>query len=159
MTEKQPQTVQDDLVVSLDYALYVDDELLETTRESKPIEFIQGVGQIISGLEDALYGMEIGESKRVELAPDQAYGDSDPDGVQKVKQEEFSEEIPLEVGNFLDLRDSEDNILSAQITPKDDDSVTLDFNHPLAGKDLTFEITIVKLRPATEEELDHGHVH
>lgn len=159
MKEKNPNTVQDDQVVSLDYTLYVEDVLLETTRGNKPINFIQGTGQIISGLEDALYGMEVGESRTVELTPDQAYGESDPDAVQKVKQEEFSEEIPLEVGNFLDLRDSEDNVLSAQITAKDEDTVTLDFNHPLAGKDLKFEITVVNLRPATPEELDHGHVH
>jgi FKBP-type peptidyl-prolyl cis-trans isomerase SlyD len=159
MNHKSPPKVQDDLVVSLDYSLYVDDELLESTQESKPIQFIQGIGQIISGLEDALYGMVTGESKRVKLTPDQAYGESDPEAVQKVKQEEFSEEIPLEIGNFLDLRDKEDNVLSAQITAKDDETVTLDFNHPLAGKDLTFEITVVNLRPATPEELDHGHVH
>ena len=75
------------------------------------------------------------------------------------KKDEFSEEIPLDVGTFLDLRDNEGEVLSAQIIEADDETVTLDFNHPLAGKALTFEVSIAGIRPATEEELDHGHVH
>ena len=63
------------------------------------------------------------------------------------------------MGTFLDLRDDEGEVLSAQIIEEDEDTVTLDFNHPLAGKTLTFEITLSALRPASEEELDHGHAH
>jgi FKBP-type peptidyl-prolyl cis-trans isomerase SlyD len=159
MTNDSPQKVADDLVVTLEYNLYVEDDLLESTKDAKPIKFIQGQGQIIPGLEEALYDMEIGESKKVDLTPDQAYGESDPEAIHQVKQEEFSEDVPLEVGNYLDLRDNEGNVLSAQITAKDEETVTLDFNHPLAGRDLTFSITVKDLRPATEEELDHGHAH
>ena len=77
----------------------------------------------------------------------------------KWKKEEFSEEIPLDVGTFLDLEDNEGEILSAQIIEEDEDTITLDFNHPLAGKTLTFDITVSELREASPEELDHGHVH
>lgn len=147
------------MVVTLDYKLIVDDDELESTEDSDPIQFIQGLGQIIPGLEDELYEMELGESKTIEVMAADAYGEVDPNARQKVKQEEFSEDVPLDVGTFLDLRDSDDNVLSAQIIDKDEETVTLDFNHPLAGKDLVFEITIADLRPATEEELEHGHVH
>jgi len=137
------KTVQDNLVVTLDYKLIVEDEMLESTEDGEPIIFIQGIGQIISGLENSLYGMEVGDKKTVVVQPEDAYGEYDP----------------LDVGTFLDLEDDEGDILSAQIIAAEEDTVTLDFNHPLAGKTLTFEITLTDLRPALEEELDHGHVH
>ena len=153
------ETIDDNLVVTLDYTLLVDEEILESTVDGEPIEFIQGMGQIIPGLESALYGMKVGQKKTVVIEPDDAYGDYDPESLEIAKKEEFSEEIPLDVGTFLDLRDDEDNVLSAQIIEEDEDTVTLDFNHPLAGKTLTFEITISGLRPADDEELAHGHAH
>ena len=151
--------VQDHIVVQLDYTLIVEDEVMESTQDGEPIEFIQGIGQIIPGLEDALYGMEVGGKKTVEIQPEDAYGVYDPDSLEVARKDEFSEEIPLDVGTFLDLRDVEGEVLSAQIIEEDEETVTLDFNHPLAGKVLTFEITVVGLRPATPEELDHGHAH
>ena len=151
--------VQDHMVVKLDYTLVVEDEILESTNEGEPLEFIQGIGQIIPGLEDALYGMKVGEKKAVIIQPEDAYGIYDPDSLEVAKKDEFSEEIPLDVGTFLDLRDDEGEVLSAQIIEEDEDTVTLDFNHPLAGKILTFEITISAIRPASSEELDHGHAH
>jgi len=153
------KTVQDNLVVTLDYKLIVEDEMLESTEEGEPILFIQGIGQIIPGLENALYGMEVGDQKTVVIQPEDAYGEYDPESLQEAKKEEFSEEVPLDVGTFLDLEDDEGDVLSAQVIEAEEDTVTLDFNHPLAGKTLTFEITVADLRTASEEELDHGHVH
>ena len=153
------KSIQDNLVVTLDYTLIVDEEIMESTDDNEPIVFIQGIGQIIPGLENALYGMTAGEKKTVVIEPEDAYGDYDPESLEIAKKEEFSEEIPLDVGTFLDLGDDEGNVLSAQIIEEDEDTVTLDFNHPLAGKTLTFEITVSDLRPASEEELDHGHAH
>ena len=152
-------TVKDHMVVTLDYTLIVEDEIMESTDEGEPIEFIQGIGQIIPGLEEALDGMKVGEKKTVEIQPEDAYGIYDPDSLEVAQKDEFSEEIPLDVGTFLDLRDDEGEVLSAQIIEADEDTVTLDFNHPLAGKVLTFEITVSALRPASPEELDHGHAH
>ena len=153
------KTVQDNMVVTLDYKLIAEDEMLESTEDGEPILFIQGIGQIIPGLETALYGMEVGDQKTVVIQPEDAYGEYDPESLQEAKKEEFSEEVPLDVGTFLDLEDDEGDVLSAQIIAAEEDTVTLDFNHPLAGKTLTFEITLTDLRTASEEELDHGHVH
>ena len=153
------ETIQDNMVVTLDYTLLVHEEIMESTDDGEPIEFIQGIGQIIPGLESALYEMKVSEKKTVVIEPEEAYGDYDPESLEIAKKEEFSEEIPLDVGTFLDLRDDEDNVLSAQIIGEDEDTVTLDFNHPLAGKTLTFEITVSGLRPADDEELEHGHAH
>ncbi len=152
-------TVKDNIVVTLDYKLIVEDEMMESTEDGEPIKFIQGLGQIISGLENALYGLKIGDQKTVVIQPGDGYGEYDPESLQEAKKEEFSEEIPLDMGTFLDLEDDEGDILSAQIVAAEEDTVTLDFNHPLAGKTLTFEITLTDLRPATKEELDHEHVH
>ena len=152
-------TVQDDQVVTLHYTLIIDGEEIESTREGEPIRFIQGIGQIIPGLEEALYGMRSGEQKTVTIPPEDAYGEYDPDSIEVVKQEEFSEEIPLDVGTFLDLRDDEGDVLSAEIIDADEETVTLNFNHPLAGEELTFEVEVVDLRPATASELEHGHAH
>lgn len=151
--------VQNDLVVTLDYKLFVEEELLESTEDGEAIQFLQGHGQIIPGLEDAIYNLKVGDTKKVVIEPEDAYGEYDPESLEVAKIEEFSEEVPLDVGTFLDFRDDEDEVLSAQIVEADEETVTLDFNHPLAGKTLTFEITVVDLRPATEEELDHGHAH
>ncbi len=153
------ETVQDNLVVTLDYTLVADEEILESTDDGEPIVFIQGIGQIIPGLESALYGMKVGEKKTVVIEPEEAYGDYDPESLEIAKKEEFSEEIPLDVGTFLDLRDDEDDVLSAQVIEEDEDTVTLDFNHPLAGKTLTFAITLTALRAASDEEIEHGHAH
>ena len=155
MTDK----VQKNQIVTLDYTLIVEDEILESTDDGEAIEFIQGIGQIIPGLENALYDMKVGDTKTVVIEPEDAYGIYDEESTQVAKKEELSEEIPLDVGTFLDLEDVEGEILSAQITEEDEETVTLDFNHPLAGKTLTFEIKISGLREATPEELDHGHVH
>ena len=151
--------IQDNLVVTLDYSLIVEDELLESTEDGEPIQFIQGMGQIIPGLENALYGLKIGDQKQVVILPEEGYGEYDPESIQEAKKDEFSEEVPLDIGTFLDLEDDEGDILSAQIIEADEHTVTLDFNHPLAGKTLTFEITVTDIRPASEEELDHEHVH
>ncbi len=153
------KTVQDNMVITLDYKLIAEDEILESTENGEPIQFIQGIGQIIPGLENALYGMEIGDQKTVVIQPEDAYGEYDPESVQEAKKEEFSEEVPLDVGTFIDLEDDEGDVLSAQIIAAEEETVTLDFNHPLAGKTLTFEITLTDFRTASEEELDHGHVH
>jgi len=141
------ERIQDHMVVSLDYTLIVEDEIMESTKDGEPIEFIQGIGQIIPGLEEALYGMAVGEKKTVEIQPEDAYGVYDPESLEVAKKDEFSEEIPLDVGTFLDLRDDDGDVLSAQIIEADEDTVTLDFNHPLAGKTLIFEITVAGLQP------------
>jgi FKBP-type peptidyl-prolyl cis-trans isomerase SlyD len=151
--------VEDNLVVTLDYILFVEDEVMENTADGEPIQFIQGIGQIIPGLEKALYGLQVGDKKKAMIQPEDAYGEYDPESIEIVKKEEFSEEVPLDVGTFLDLSDDDGEVLSAQVIEEDEDTVTLDFNHPLAGKTLTFEITVTDLRPATDEELEHGHVH
>jgi FKBP-type peptidyl-prolyl cis-trans isomerase SlyD len=153
------KTIQDDQVVSLDYILTVDGGVVDKSEENEPIQFIQGHGQIIPGLERQLYGMSIGESKKVVVAAAEGYGEPDSDAYAEVPRSEFPPHIPLENGVALQLRDQNGDVLDAYIVEVGSDTVRLNFNHPLAGKELHFQVTVVDLRDATDEELSHGHVH
>ncbi len=153
------KTVQDNTVVSLDYVLKVDGGVVDQSEQDEPIQFIQGQGQILPGLERQLYGMTVGDSKSVVVSPAEGYGEPDNEAYAEVPRDQFPSEIPLETGVALQVRDQEGQVLDAYIVEVRDDSVRLNFNHPLAGKELHFQVKVVDLRDATEEELSHGHVH
>jgi FKBP-type peptidyl-prolyl cis-trans isomerase SlyD len=151
--------VQDGQVVAMEYTLHVDGKTLDSSEGHGPLEFLQGSGNIIPGLERELYGMAIGESKQVKVAPTEGYGEIDPDALVHVPRGQIPDDIPLEVGTEIQVTDQQGHDLVARIDNVESDSVRLDFNHPLAGKELSFDVKIVGLREPTEEELDHGHVH
>lgn len=154
-----PTVVADDVVVSLDYTLTVGGEVVDTTEGDDPIEFIQGHENIISGLERALYGLKVGDKKQVCVLAQDAYGEIDPDAVVDVPRSEIPKDIPIKLGLELTVRNEDGDMLEARITSISKESVQLDFNHPLAGKELNFDVTVVNLRVAEAEELEHGHVH
>lgn len=158
-TQNNPRAVADDVVVSLEYKLTVDGEVVDSTEGDEPLQFIQGHQNIIPGLERELAGMEIGDSKKVVVPPAQAYGEVDPGNIIDVPRNEFPAEIPLDPGTELEVKNADGEVLSATISAVSKETVKLDFNHPLAGKELFFDVTVVDLRSATEEELAHGHVH
>ena len=158
-TQNKPSKVSDDVVVSIEYTLTVDGEVIDSTEGDEPLQFLQGHQNIIPGLERELNGMTIGQNKTVVVPPEEAYGVVDPDNVIDVPRSEFPEGIPLDLGTELEVKNSDGETLSATISDVSTDSVKLDFNHPLAGKNLTFDVTVVDLRSASEEELAHGHVH
>lgn len=153
--------VADGLVVGMDYTLKDDDgELIDSSQGQQPLAFLQGLGQIIPGLEQELYGMGIGDSKQVVVQPTEGYGEVDPDAYQKVKMDMFPDDMTLKEGMGLQLRDmNTGRPLQAFIAEIRDDGVLLDFNHPLAGETLHFDVSIAYLREATDEEKEHGHVH
>ena len=152
-------TVDKDLVVSMDYELTVEKSIIDYSEEGDPIVFLQGHGNIIPGLESAIQGMKIGESKEIFVKAADAYGEFDPENFTEVPRTEFPEEIPLEVGTEIGVNDENGEELTAYIEEIDVDKITLNFNHPLAGKDLEFKVKIVDIREATPEELKHGHIH
>jgi len=158
-SKTNPTAVAENLVVTMDYKLFVDGELYDSSEEEGPIAFLQGHQNIVPGLEKELYGLEIGASKKVRVNPEVGYGQPDPEAVMSVPLSDMPEEIPVEVGVELELRDEDDELIAATITEVGEDFVLLDFNHPLAGKVLDFDITIRELRNASSEELDHGHIH
>ena len=160
MTEKsEPNLVADDVVVTMEYILTVDGEIVDSSKEDGPIQFLQGHGNIIPGLESHLGGLAVGESLQVLVAATDAYGDYDSEQIVDIPLDEFPEEICIEPGVELEMKDQDGDQLFARIVSVGKSRAKLDFNHPLAGKELTFDVTIVGLRPPTPEELEHGHVH
>jgi FKBP-type peptidyl-prolyl cis-trans isomerase SlyD len=151
--------VADGQVIVMEYTLQVDGEIIDTSAGHGPIEFIQGLGNIVPGLEKNLYGMAVGESEDVVVAAVDGYGEMDSQAYMEVPRDQFPEDIPMETGTQIELHDEAGQPMVARIDQVGDTTVRLDFNHPLAGKQLHFSVKIAGLRPATDEELDHGHVH
>jgi FKBP-type peptidyl-prolyl cis-trans isomerase SlyD len=152
-------TVQDGLVVSMDYKLTVDGQVLDSSDDAGPLQFLAGYGNIIPGLEQEMTGMKIGDSKDVTVQPEHGYGEFDEEAFMEVPRTEFPADLKLEEGLELHVTDDDGNHQAAYVAEFDDKTVTLDFNHPLAGAVLNFYVKVIALREPTEEELDHGHVH
>lgn len=159
MTDRNMHVIEDGTVVTLDYTLRVNGDIVDTSEGGEPIRFIQGQQHIIPGLEEELYGMQVGEKKNIIVTPDRGYGDLDPENKADIPREQFPPEIPLEPGVELEVREQGGRLMQARIESVGDETVRLDFNHPLAGKELHFDVHVVNLRTATDEELSHGHVH
>ena len=143
----------------MNYSLTVDGEIVDSTEQNDPIEFIFGQGNIIPGLEKELYGMKTGEKKSIIVPAAEGYGIYDPEALMTVSRSEFPSDIPLEPGTEITVQDEDGEVTVAIIETFDDETVTLNGNHPLAGKELYFEVEITGVREATAEELEHGHVH
>ena len=151
--------VDDGQVVSMHYTLHVDGQVVDSSEGNEPLQFIQGMGHIIPGLEHKIYDMKVGEKKDVVVAPKDGYGETDPEAFMDVPRDSFPPDVPLALGTELELRDHSDQRVYARIDEISDANVRLNMNHPLAGKELHFSVEITNLRPATNEEVSHGHVH
>ncbi len=151
--------VDDGQVVSMHYTLHVNGQVLDSSEGGGPLQFIQGMGHIIPGLENELYEMKIGDSKKVVVAAKDGYGEVNSEAFMDVPRDSFPTDVPLEIGTELELRDQSDQPVYAHIETISADNIRLNMNHPLAGKELHFDVKIADLRPATDEEVSHGHVH
>lgn len=158
-TKSAPEVIENDVVVTMDYELIVDGELIDSSEDGGPIDFIQGYENIVAGLERALYGHKVGDSLSVTVTPEDGYGEYDEDSVIEVPRNEFPDDFTPEPGMELEVRDEENEVHEATVLDVNDDVVVLDFNHPLAGETLQFHVTITGLRAATDQEIEHGHVH
>lgn len=152
-------SVQNNVVVSMEYTLHVDGEKIDSSEGQDPLQFLVGYGNIISGLEREMMGMKVGESRDVVIQPADAYGEFDEEAFMDVPRGEFPSDMPLEEGLELTVRDDSGRSRYARVDAIEGESVTLNFNHPLAGDELHFNVKVIGLREPTSEELDHGHVH
>jgi len=152
-------TVQNGLVVSREYTLTVDGEILDSSNDAGPLQFLAGYDNIVPGLEREMVGMKIGESKDVVVLPVDGYGEFDEDAFMEVPRSEFPTDMELEAGLELNVSDEDGQHQMAFVASFNEEVVRLDFNHPLAGAELQFNVKVVGLREASQEELDHGHAH
>ena len=137
-------TIKDGSKVSINYRLTVDGVLVDSSDGGGPLTYTQGASDIIPGLESALAGLKAGDKKSVVVAPEEGYGEHDPKAMQKVSRATFQDVDQLEVGMLVSGK-SGDEQFQAIVVEMSPTEVTLDFNHPLAGKTLHFEIEITKV--------------
>jgi FKBP-type peptidyl-prolyl cis-trans isomerase SlyD len=136
--------------VSIEYTLKLDDDSLVASNVGRdPLVYVHGSNQIISGLENALAGMEIGETKKITLPPDESYGLVDMEAFREVEKRQIPAEA-LQVGVQLQGREGDGEVVHARIAEIKENSVVLDFNHPLAGKTLCFEVKVLNIQNAPE---------
>lgn len=151
--------VADGMLVSLEYKLRTEEtgRVVKRTKEQSPSVFVQGQKQVVAGLEQALYGMAIGEEKNFTVEAAEGYGQISPEAIRTVQRRRISTAVELTPGINLRLRDKQTGQVSqAKVLEVSTDKVLLDFNHRLAGKRLYYHVRIADMRPATPEELAKG---
>jgi len=142
-------------IVSIEYEVRDGDKVIDSNVGQEPLVFMFGKGQIIPGLEEGLKNMEIGEKADVLVKSADAYGEYNPEATQEVPKEQFAG-IELEEGMTLYGQDANGGTVQVVVKEIKDESVVVDFNHPLAGKDLMFSVTLNNVREATEQETATG---
>ncbi len=147
-------------VVGFHYTLKNDaGETLDSSSEGEPMQYLHGASNIVPGLEQALLGKAVGDELAVVVQPGEGYGERDDQMVHQVARDQFPPEVEVEVGMQFGMHGPGGQPIPVWVTAMDEQSVTIDMNHPLAGERLNFQVTIMTLRDATAEEQEHGHPH
>lgn len=152
-------SIADKKVVSIQYTVLDDQgQIIDTSDGGEPLVFLCGAQNIIPGLEEALMGKNTGDELKVTVPAEKAYGEYNEEGVQQVPMEAFEGVESIEPGMAF-TAETEQGPMNLIVTAVEGEMVTVDANHPLAGKDLTFDVAVEDVRDATDDELAHGHVH
>jgi FKBP-type peptidyl-prolyl cis-trans isomerase SlyD len=156
--------VEKNKVVSLSYELKVEGETVETVGADSPMIFLFGAGNLLPKFEENLNGLKLDDGFDFDLVSTDAYGPIVDDAIVDVPLQAFAvdgeiDREMLKVGNHIPMLDQSGNRLNGIVVKFDDEVVTMDFNHPLAGNDLHFSGKVVEIRDASADELEHGHVH
>lgn len=156
-------------VVTLTYELSIKEkegefELIELVEDDEPMVFIHGLSGLPESFEEHLMGLKVGDTFEFNIASEDGYGEADPEAIVDLPIEIFKvdgkvDQEMLTIGNFLPMTDDQGNHLRGLVVEVNDFFVKMDFNHPLADKEMFFKGQILGIRDATSDELDHGHVH
>jgi len=146
-------------VVTLNYTLTDSDGNVIDQSNDSSFAYLHGANNIIPGLENALTGKSAGETLNVSVEPAEGYGERDPAKTQAVPRNMFPEDTEIQVGMQFHAQGPTGETLVVTVAAVEEDTVTVDGNHPLAGEQLNFTVEVMEVREASEEELDHGHVH
>lgn len=157
-------TIENNHAVTVKYKLHTveangEKVFVEETTSENPLTYLHGVGMMIPKFEEELSGMQAGDKKSFVITPENGYGETDPNAIAQLPLDMFSESGLPPVGAMLPLTDDQGNQFRAVVVEVNDNAVVADLNHPMAGKTLEFDVEVVSTRPATEEELNHGHTH
>ncbi|MDW7748109.1 peptidylprolyl isomerase [Halomonas sp.] len=146
-------------VVAFHYTLTNDaGEVLDSSEGREPLTYLHGAGNIIPGLEKQLEGRTTGDKLQAKVSPEEGYGEVQPQLVQEVPRDAFQGVDSVEPGMQFQAQ-TQGGPLMVTVTSVEGDTVTVDGNHPLAGQSLNFDVEIAEVREASEEEVEHGHVH
>ena len=152
--------VEKDKVVLMHYTLKNDaGDVIDSSDGGDPLPFLQGHGNIIPGLESALEGSKMGDKLDVSIKPEDGYGERMKNAIQEIPSSALQGIDEVKVGMQLQSQDQDGNAFLVTVTKVEDDKITVDGNHPLAGQILHFSVSIESIRKAETEELSHGHVH
>lgn len=159
--------IKNQTVVSLSYILKQDNAegaVIEIAKDTEPLVFIYGIGQMIPKFEEYLLTLSAGDTFEFTLMSAEAYGEFEADAIIDLEKTIFMidgevDNEMLSIGNIIPMRDNHGNMLQGKVVSVSDDAVKMDFNHPMAGKNLHFTGKILDVREASQDELNHGHVH
>ncbi len=157
-------TIDKNHVVSVHYTLNALDDngekiFIEKTEVDQPFTFLYGVGMMLPKFEEQLTGLVAGDKRSFTITPEEGYGDKVENSTTQLPAEMFEQSGMPPIGAMLPLQDAQGNHVSGVVLDVTTEGVTVDLNHPMAGKTLHFDIEVSSTRPATEEELEHGHAH
>ena len=157
-------TIENNHVVAISYILHTIEEdgskiLVEETTAENPLTFLYGVGMMLPKFEQNILGLKAGDKTAFTIQPEDAYGERHPESIVQLPVEMFKESGMPPVGAILPLTDNQGNNFQAFVVEITPEAVVADLSHPMAGKVLDFQIEVINTRPATDEELAHGHAH
>jgi FKBP-type peptidyl-prolyl cis-trans isomerase SlyD len=153
-------TIKENSAVSFHYTLTDDaGQKIDSSAGQDPLAYLHGAGNIIPGLENALEGKAVGDQLNVAVSAEEGYGPVQQELIQEVPRSAFQGVESIEIGMQFEAQTGQGGAVPVTVTAVTDETVTVDGNHPLAGKSLNFDVTIEAVREATAEELEHGHVH
>lgn len=152
--------IGDKLVVTIHYTLTDNSgEVIDSSEGADPLAYLHGTGNLIPGLEQALVGKTAGASLQVTISPEDGYGEIQPELIETVPKEAFEGVDSIEPGMAFEAQGSDGQARRIVVKDVSDDGIIIDGNHPLAGVELNFDVQVVDIREASEEEIAHGHVH
>jgi FKBP-type peptidyl-prolyl cis-trans isomerase SlyD len=154
-----PQQVTDGQVVLFHYHLRSDDGATIDRSDGEPMAYLHGSHGIVAGLEEAMEGRVAGDTFSVKIPPEKGYGPRHDEGVQKVHRSNFPKDAAITIGTEFEAMGQDGHRFRVRVVEMVGAYVTIDANHPLAGQNLNFDIQVLEVRDATDEERSHGHVH
>lgn len=143
-------TIGEGVQVTLHFSLSLESgEVIDSNFEGEPVTFTVGDGNMLPGFESALFGMKRGEEHDLVVPPEQGFGMHNPENIQEFPRAQFPDDVDLKEGLMISFTDAQNNEIPGVVTEVDEATVTVDFNHPLAGREILFSVRILDVTPAT----------